>query len=360
MPQYESRRLTHNNFDLLRLLFAGTVCLVHAYELSGFQQLSVVAGALSSATAVKAFFVVSGFLIFMSCERSSTLASYAGKRIRRIYPAYFAVVMLCAIGLVAVTTKSAGDYYSLAWIKYIVANLSFLNFFQYTLPGVFESNRLTVVNGALWTLKIEVMFYVSVPFFIYLFKKLGRLPVIVLVYCSSVAYEVLLVQMAERTGSGIYLALARQLPGQLSYFMAGAFFYYYLLLFERRIGYFLVLATVLLAVDALYPLALLQPFALATLIIFFGLFLYTGNFGKYGDYSYGIYILHFPIIQLLLYGGWFQDQPWYFLSAVILVTGTAAMAMWHLVEKRFLLRSNHYVATAGGELAPDGRNNGYG
>lgn len=28
--------LARNNFDLLRLLFAGTVCLVHVHELSGF------------------------------------------------------------------------------------------------------------------------------------------------------------------------------------------------------------------------------------------------------------------------------------------------------------------------------------
>jgi peptidoglycan/LPS O-acetylase OafA/YrhL len=66
------------------LLFAGTVCLVHAYELSGFQQLGWIANILSSAVAVKAFFVVSGFLIFMSFERSTSVISYANKRIRLI------------------------------------------------------------------------------------------------------------------------------------------------------------------------------------------------------------------------------------------------------------------------------------
>ena len=100
MP-HDNPRLTRNNFDLLRLLFAGTVCLVHSYELSGFQQIGWITSVLSSAVAVKAFFVVSGFLIFMSFERSSSLASYARKRIRRIYPAYFTVVMLCAVFLVA-------------------------------------------------------------------------------------------------------------------------------------------------------------------------------------------------------------------------------------------------------------------
>ena len=101
MP-YDSPRLTRNNFDLLRLLFAATVCLVHAYDLSGYPQLAWLARVLSPASALKGFFVVSGFLVFMSFERSSSLASYARKRIRRIYPAYFTVVMLCAVALPAV------------------------------------------------------------------------------------------------------------------------------------------------------------------------------------------------------------------------------------------------------------------
>jgi peptidoglycan/LPS O-acetylase OafA/YrhL len=346
LPLHTSPRLKKNNFDLLRLLFAGTVCLVHAYELSGFQQLRWISSVLSSAVAVKAFFVVSGFLIFMSFERSKSLTSYAGKRIRRIYPAYFTVVMLCAICMIAISSKHAGDYFSYAWIKYVVANLSFLNFLHPTLPGVFEANRLSTVNGALWTLKIEAMFYLTVPFFALAFRRFARFQMLVLVYCLSVAYAGLLTAVADRTGSGIYLELARQLPGQLSYFMSGAFIYYFLPVFERRIGRFLFGAVSALAVNMIYPLPLLEPFALATMVVFFALFFYVGNFGIYGDFSYGVYILHFPIIQLLLYSGWFRENPWFFLIAVVCITATGAIAMWHLVEKRFLLRSSHYVITA--------------
>ncbi|HAW31021.1 MAG TPA: acyltransferase, partial [Planctomycetaceae bacterium] len=61
-------RLKKNNFDLLRLLFASMVCLVHAYDVSDFGQLAILAGVLSSKVAVQGFFVVSGFLIVMSYE----------------------------------------------------------------------------------------------------------------------------------------------------------------------------------------------------------------------------------------------------------------------------------------------------
>jgi peptidoglycan/LPS O-acetylase OafA/YrhL len=343
--QHQHPRLVKNNFDLLRLLFAGTVCLVHSYDLSGLQQLSWIDKVLSPAIAVQAFFIVSGFLIFMSFERSSSFSSYLKKRVLRIYPAYFTVVMLCAVGLVAVS-NNISDYFSLIWVKYVVVNLSFLNFLQPTLSGVFESNKFPTVNGALWTLKIEALFYLTVPLLALLFRRFSHFPMLVLVYCLSIGYAQLLTVVAERTGSGVYVELARQLPAQLCYFMAGAFCYYFLPLFERRVGYFLAFAVPILVINRLvYPLPLFEPFALASVVIFFGLFLYVGNFGKYGDFSYGFYILHFPTIQLILHFGWFQQSPWYFLITVIFITSVGAVAMWHLVEKRFLRRNSHYIVT---------------
>lgn len=351
--QHDSHRLRANNFDLLRLLFAGTVCVVHVHGLSGFSDLEPITRFLSAGMAVKAFFVVSGFLIFMSFERSSSLRAYALKRVRRIYPAYFTVVMLCAIGLVAVSSLTVADYFSSAWVKYVVANLLFLNFLHPTLPGVFEANTIPEVNGALWTLKIEVMFYLSVPLFVLLFRRFSHFSVILVTYCASVAYLMLMTSIAESTGSELYVRLGRQLPGQLSYFMAGAFFYYFLPLFERKSAYFVVAAIIALAINSRYPMPFFEPFALAALVSFFGLFLYLGNFGKYGDFSYGVYILHVPIIQLLLVSGWFSDRPWTLLGTSVFLTTICAIAMWHLVEKRFLFRSSHYIVavSADGESA---------
>jgi peptidoglycan/LPS O-acetylase OafA/YrhL len=335
--------LHRNNFDLLRLVFAATVALVHAGELSGFAALQLINQTLSSGVAVEAFFVVSGFLIFMSFERSSSLRSYAQKRLRRIYPAYFIVVVLCAFGLLAVSTESTRGYFSTGWWQYLCANLLFLNFLQPTLPGVFEGNPLATINGALWTLKIEVMFYISVPLFVFLFRKFKPLPVIALTYLASTIYALLLSQTALRTQSEFYSNLGHQLPGQLRYFMAGAFFYYFLPHFEKNARYFLLAGAAILAVDQLHPLMLLEPFALASVVMFFGLFCYVGNFGRYGDFSYGAYIAHFPIIQLLLQSGLFAERPWLFIAAVTACTATAAVLMWHLIEKRFLPHGSHYV-----------------
>lgn len=351
---HDNPRLSRNNFDLLRLLFAGTVCLAHASQLSGEKQLKWISAVLSSKVAIEAFFIVSGFLIFMSYERSSSTRTYISKRVRRIYPAYFVVVMLCALSLWAVSSLDPEHYFSFDWLKYVIANLTFLNFIQPTLPGVFEGNRLSEVNGALWTLKVEVMFYASVPVIVYLFRRFGQFSVLLTLYFVSVAYLWFMTMQAEHTGSGVYFELARQLPGQLAYFMAGAFFYYYLPLFERRLPYFAAFAALALLVNLFYPIPLVEPFAIAIAVAFFGLYLYLGNFGKYGDFSYGVYILHFPIIQVLLYANWFKGAPGYYTVAVVLITLVSAAAMWHFVEKRFLFRSSHYVkATKHSERHPE-------
>lgn len=340
-----SPRLAKNNFDLLRVLFALTVCLVHAHALSGYREIEWIPTLLSSEIAVQAFFVVSGFLIFMSYERSRSLASYAGKRARRIYPAYFTIVMLCALSLWTISSQGVGEYFSKEWLEYVGFNLAFLNFVQQSLPGVFEIHRFDAVNGALWTLKIEVMFYASVPVIVYLCRRLGHLPVIVALYVLSLLYAAAMTWQAQRTGAGIYLELGRQLPGQLSYFMAGAFLYYFLPLFERRVGYFVAFAAAVVLLRGQLPTGAFEPLALAILAVFFGLYLYAGNTGKYGDFSYGVYIIHFPVIQVTLHFGLFAQQPELYLAAVVLVTLLGAMLMWHLVEKRFLLRSSHYMAT---------------
>ncbi len=340
-------QLKVNNFDLLRFVFAFVVLLVHAHTLSGVNSLSVLSDTLSSSMAVKSFFVVSGFLIFMSYENSSSIKSYFLKRIRRIYPAYFFVVIFCSIFGYALSTYSITSYWSLDTLKYVMSNLLFLNFLYPNLPGVFESNKFQAVNGALWTLKIEVMFYLFVPFAVMAFKRFNRLGVILAIYVMSVLYSLLLLGMVRESGASIYVELQRQLPGQLTYFMAGAAAYYYFNYLRR----FRVLAVLFSLIAFLFnsslPWLILEPVALAMLIFAVAYLIpYLGNFGKYGDFSYGIYILHFPILQTLIYFGFFNNKSWLALALSSSLTLLAAFLLWHFVEKPFLRKSSHYLSTS--------------
>jgi peptidoglycan/LPS O-acetylase OafA/YrhL len=159
----------------------------------------------------------------------------------------------------------------------------------------------------------------------------------------------------EQTSTNRYYELSRQLPGVMSYFISGAALYYYRDFFQRYAWYFLACAVVVLAVNNYQPLPPLEPLALAVVVIFLALHFYLGNFTRFGDFSYGVYILHFPIIQLLIHSGEFERQPAKLLLVTVVLTTLGAVILWHLVEKRFLSRGSHYVAATG---APVGRSDG--
>ena len=302
---------------------------------------------LSSEVAVRAFFVVSGLLVFLSYDKTRNLARYAEKRARRIYPAYFTVVAACTVLLFFASRSGIGEYVGADSMKYLAANLAFLNFLWPTLPGVFEGNAHPEVNGALWTLKIEVMFYIAVPVFAWMFGRLGRLRVIVGVYLLSVLYAWTFQRLAEDGGSHMHVVLGRQLPGQLSYFMVGALWYYYYGFLERHAARIAVAALALMLLHRfLMPVAVLEPLWLGTLVVLAGFYLHAGNFGRFGDFSYGIYILHFPVLQVMIQAGLFAWSPFGALAIACATVVTAAVLLWHLVEQPFLNRGSHYVAAA--------------
>lgn len=342
-----------NNFDLLRFAFAFTVFLFHAHVLSGEPALAFLSRHLSADLAVKSFFVVSGYLVLMSYERAHSVGDYVSKRIRRVYPGYFAIVVGCAVLGAIITTLPPAEYLSRGVATYLAANLVFLNFLAPNLPGVFAGNPFTEVNGALWTLKVEVMFYAIVPLIAWLCRRLGAARVLAALYVASVAYYLALGHVAEVRGSRLYTHFQLQLPGQLAYFVAGAAGFYFDHVLAKRwwllaavavTGY----AALALAGSALLN-ALLYPAVLAALVVYAAVGLrYLGNFGQFGDFSYGIYVVHFPLLQVLVSMGLFRLNPWLGLGAATLGVLALAALSWHFVEKPFLRRSSHYVLAEGG------------
>jgi len=341
-----------NNFDLLRFTFAAMVFLFHTHVLSGQAALAPLSTYLSADLAVKAFFVVSGFLVLMSYDRSASVGEYAGKRVRRIYPAYATVVIACAVLGVLISDVPHAEYFR-GIGRYLAANLAFLNFIAPTLPGVFTGNPWTEVNGLLWTLKVEVMFYALVPLIAWAAARFGRAATLVALYALSVCYLVIMTRAVESTGNLLLLQLSRQLPGQLAYFVAGIAGYYFVDFFDRRWPLFLAAAvTAYAAIRLGIPRDLqfaLEPAALAVLVVYAAVgFRYLGNFGRWGDFSYGIYIIHFPVVQTLVTLGVFARDPWLGFAVATFAVLMLAALCWHFVEKPFLRRSSHYVLAEAG------------
>jgi len=337
-----------NNFDFLRLLFAVIVAVVHAATLSGSGVTSTIGQYISSEVAVDSFFVISGFLIFMSYESSQSLTNYASKRIRRIFPGYILVIILCSIVFYSISSKTLLEYFNIELLKYIAFNTFTLNFLHPNLPGVFESNAIPAVNGALWTIKIEVMFYIMVPFIsIFITKyKSYRLLILIAIYLLSIIYSYLMLWLNFNYDMEIFIILERQIPGQLAFFISGAVIYYYYNYFFKKSFFLIITSCIIMVVHKnIIDLYALYPISLAVIVLYFAnIVKYIGHWGRFGDLSFGVYIWHFPIIQLFVHFNLFSNQIigniMLFISIFI-----ASYLSWHLIEKRYLYQSSHYISS---------------
>jgi peptidoglycan/LPS O-acetylase OafA/YrhL len=326
----------YNNMDLLRFIFAASVMMVHMSRLTAESSLSFLELIFDSGIAVDCFFIISGFLIVRSYEMSSKLTSYSNKRWRRIYPAYFSVIILMSIFGLFITTLNASEYFSQDLLKYIASNLIFANFLHPDLPGVFTSNPLNnAVNGALWTIKIEVSFYLIVPIIVWMIRRFGALPVILGIYILSIIYRLGLEHLGKET-------LSKQLPGQMTYFMSGALIYYFFKEFQKVKLYLFIPAIALFFIFRTgEAAAIIQPIALGITVLTITFTGYFGNFGRYGDFSYGLYVWHYPVIQTLIFLGVFSN-PYVGMFSTIGITLILAVMSWYAIEKPFLRKSSHY------------------
>jgi peptidoglycan/LPS O-acetylase OafA/YrhL len=333
------QRLRNNNFDGLRLVFATMVLVFHVALLSEAPQLRMLVYYVSSTFAVQAFFVVSGFLVTMSFENTKHVTDYIRKRLLRIAPAYVAVVLVSAFLLSSMSSMSPWEYFHNAkWKSYVFYNLILSNFKNPDLPGVFSNNFETAVNGSLWTIKLEVMFYCAVPFIVWAVRRWGYRLVLGAIFILSVAWQMYFLHFSQMVDPDLAVRLARQLPGQLAFFGGGAFAYY-----QMREG--MSPPPVWIAVIAVAGYAF-APGAFYTLVapICVTLIVYWAAMGvpqlwnahRTGDFSYGLYLYHFPIAQTLIALGVFTVAPVVGLLAVFALALLASVVSWHLIEKRAL------------------------
>lgn len=328
-----------NNFDFLRFALATAVCCRHYYRMVGMEDLPL---PITAPTAVSGFFAISGFLIFMSFCKTDTFVGYLKKRVRRIFPAYFFVVLASFFLFSCASELSWSHYFTHPEsLKYLAFNLSFLNFLQPTLPGVLADAPLTdAVNPSLWTLKIELTLYLLVPLIALVAVRRKILLPTATVLISALCYylnwksDVTQIALYEKVGATLYNS---------NMFFIGACCYLY---FDKlyRFRYYILVVSLLI-----YPLKesgwidILFPFALAGCV--FGIafsFSFLNKFGKIGDLSYGTYLYHAPIIQFFTAMGWNNEDR---LLLILGITYALAFLSWHCMEKKILNRGKNKIDT---------------
>ena len=65
---------------------------------------------------------------------------------------------------------------------------------------------------------------------------------------------------------------------------------------------------------------------------------------RFGDLSYGLYIVHFPIIQTAISLGFFTGSLWQGALVSVMASIVAALLLWRLVERPALRSDSAYRA----------------
>lgn len=140
--------------DIVRICAALMVFTVHFFMfVDAPEGLTKITANFSSGVAL--FFVISGYLMMASVERSKSYAEYLKKRVIRIIPSYYAIVIAAALVWDILLHQMPADELSLGWLRYFL----FLN-------TIVPSQEYYFWNDlwGLWTFSCFMVFYLIAPF----------------------------------------------------------------------------------------------------------------------------------------------------------------------------------------------------
>jgi peptidoglycan/LPS O-acetylase OafA/YrhL len=230
------------------------------------------------------------------------------------------------------------------------------------LPGVFENNPYPIaVNGSLWTLPLEFKMYILIAIFGVIGLLFRRTTVLALGIGSLFLYACMLslnnsiafktYDFLNRIGIvSIFSPIIQLDTINVFYFypilfIIGSAFYLYRdkIKFKHSIGIPLIISLI----AGIFYFKPNDPILNIIIIIVLPYVVFyiaqikcsLNNFGKYGDFSYGMYIFAFPIqqtIALKIPG----LNPISFFLISFPVTFVFAFLSWHIIEKRALKYKN--------------------
>ena len=352
-PTKTSPSFRQNNFDLIRLFAASQVAILHALHIMGVEASGIwdrMLFLLHIFPGVPIFFFVSGYLITRSFESNSRIAEYASNRVLRVYPGLITAVCLSFVLIfLSGYMASVNEPFS-AWLQLFLAKSSILQFYN---PDFMRGYGDGVLNGSLWTITVELQFYVIVPLLYSLLRldKAGNIKLlltIALFFAINRTYSYL----HDSYHENLFYKLASVSFAPWFYmFLVGMFFQRNFELFHRVLaGKFLYLLILYIGVgyfasshnanfgNNINPLfyILLVPLVFSFAYSKPDLAMQTtrGN-----DFSYGIYIYHMPVVNFLIYLGLSGSVSW---SLVALATTVfIATLSWFYIEKPCLKLKHH-------------------
>ena len=351
-----------NNFDLIRLFAALQVATVHIIGRfrPGSPWVAILEAGLRLFPGVPIFFLVSGVLISRSYEGCASLRTYYRNRCLRIFPALW-VCLVVSLGVIVLTIDRAGPIDRREWLLWWLGQMTLAQ--QYS-PSFLHGDRL---NGSLWTIPVELEFYLLLPLLYALARLRGRgrnWPFVCVLAVSAAIHWVLLHAQPGSVAiryvfvwdtvipylwmflTGVLIQrnwtlLRPWLAGQFHWWLLG-----YILVFGGMRLYFRVgVGSIEINLLFLIPLAGVVM-SCATSVRSLSERVLAGN-----DISYGVYIYHMLVVAVLLHFGFRHDL----LTIALAVAAAVCVGYlsWCCVERPFLRQKHNALRAVGGAKPVD-------
>jgi peptidoglycan/LPS O-acetylase OafA/YrhL len=326
-----------DNFDAVRLIASLTVLYGHAYPLTGTVGPAMFGNSMPS-LAVKAFFVVSGFLVSESWCRDPSVARYLIRRALRIFPALVMVIVFSVlIAGPILTNLSLREYFGSPWTWKYLSNILFNP--SYMLPGVFDTNVYPVaVNGSLWSLPVECAMYLTLPLMAFTGRGLSLRILLGGIVLGVISLYVVRVRV-DPTPIVLYGTNIKSALDIAPYFLLGAMWQAML---PRRFLSLQVTVLILLMSWLVPAHQIAQEIYLYALLPYAVLSFATARpawfslAGRFGDFSYGIYVYGFLIEQTVSHYFKTDGRPLLNFGLSLFPTLLLAAVSWHIIERPFI------------------------
>ncbi len=335
---------TLNNFNFIRLLAALQVCIIHTLE---HLKIGLIIPIITYFPGVIIFFTVSGFLIFDSFTRNQQLKRYFRNRILRIFPALWVSLLLTVILLLIFKIILPFEIISPAIFKWIISQLTI---FQFWTPEILRKWGVGTPNGSLWTIPVEIQFYIILPIIVLAFKKIKILYKLFFLFTISISFNLFLHNSDNKESLIIKLIGVSVLP-YLFYFIIGIIirkYWEFLNVFLiNKFIYWLSLFLIFIFVFQTTPQYFPKEFNgfMINLILAFATISFAfskpnfDNIFRGQDISYGIYIFHMLVVNCLVSLGYLHDFKYFILS--ISCTVFLSLFSWNYIERPFLMYKNN-------------------
>jgi peptidoglycan/LPS O-acetylase OafA/YrhL len=329
-----------NNFDLLRLLAATQVICDHYHDHIDATGNALLIDAMFSFPGVAIFFVISGYLISASFERNSQFSNYIRNRILRIYPGLWGVIFISIIAI-SLTGISFFNTQALAWLPAQLAGVIYT-------PGFLNNYGFGSYNGSLWTIPVELQFYLVLPL-CYLLAPKNK---VTYWFCAlfAVFAGIYIVYQVIDFGHVIHKLLQYSFLPHFYMFLLGVIFqrlriYQSWFIYNKALYWLAAYLLISLTLKSYFN-PVFFVFAQNIMLGFTVLSIaYTlpGTAEKLlrgNDISYGIYIYHGLLLTIIVQLKW---QSHVNLPMVILATYALAYLSWTFIEKPFIKRKKQTI-----------------